>query len=273
MNSSGPNSMAHAERQATIIRCYEVASDLTLLYLQVADGTRSFGQSTWSVASAGTSGSVSPTQPDPLDSRPKIGQLLDQSLYKAAALNIQQGKPLKAVTRLRNMLMAEETVSTKEIRRNVSCQLAEVLISNYSSAKYQKPNQDISTASTGSFKRTTPKDGAYTGSWKPLKHSGNNLFSPGNKYEELILILLLSENIANKGAVLSQGPDHAQGRRATYEAATVTYDLLTLSLARIQNYRLLTDMLERSMKFSFQERHTWEQFALVLNVEGKHYRY
>ena len=69
------------------------------------------------------------------------------------------------------------------------------------------------------------------------------------------------------------GTDHAQGRRATYEAATVTYDLLTLSLARIQNYRLLTDMLERSMKFSFQERHTWEQFALVLNVEGKHYRY
>ena len=273
MNSSGPNSMAHAERQATIIRCYEVASDLTLLYLQVADGTRSFGQSTWSVASAGTSGSVSPTQPDPLDSRPKIGQLLDQSLYKAAALNIQQGKPLKAVTRLRNMLMAEETVSTKEIRRNVSCQLAEVLISNYSSAKYQKPNQDISTASTGSFKRTSAKDGAYTGSWKPLKHSGNNLFSPGNKYEELILILLLSENIANKGAVLSQGPGSAQGRRATYEAATVTYDLLTLSLARIQNYRLLTDMLERSMKFSFQERHTWEQFALVLNVEGKHYRY
>merc|ERR1719334_2515237 len=150
--------MAHAERQATIIRCYEVASDLTLLYLQVADGSRSFGQSTWSVASVGTSGSVSPTQPDlHSDSRPKIGQLLDQTLYKAAALNIQQGKPLKAVTRLRNMLMAEETVSTKEIRRNVSCQLAEVLISNYSSSKYQKPNHDISTAgsSTGSFKRSS----------------------------------------------------------------------------------------------------------------------
>lgn len=105
-----------------------------------------------------------------------------------------------------------------------------------------------------------------------MKHLGNNLFSPCNKYEELILILLLSENIANKGAVLSQGPELAPARKATYEAATVTYDLLTLSLARMENYRLLSDMLERSMKFSYQERHTWEQFALVLNVQRKYYR-
>ena len=262
-DNASSNSLAYTEKQASIIKCYEMASDLTLLYLQVADRTTSFGQSTWSVASAGTSGSTSPTQTD--DTRPKIGQLLESSLYKAAALNINQGKPLKAVTRLRNMLMAEESTSTKEIRRNVSCQLAEVLISNCSTAKYQRPDLDVPTT-----KRTTKA--AAENTWKPMKHSGSNLFTPRNKYEELVLILLLSENIANKGAVLSQGPGSATGRKATYEAATVTYDLLTLSLARMDNYRLLSDMLERSMKFSFQEKHTWEQFAFVLNIEGKYFR-
>jgi len=285
-SGGGGGSAAFAERQSGIIRCFEAASDLTLLYLQVADRTTSFGQSTWSVASAGTSGSTSPTEAPAsaaaADSRPKIGPLLELSLYKAAALNIQQGKPLKAVTRLRNMLMAEESNSTKEIRRNVCCQLAELLLSNCSSAKYQRPEVDVAAAAAAtssggsgrSQQQLTRTSGSSSGggTWKPMKHCGYNLFSPKTKYEELVLILLLSENIANKGAVLSQGPSSATGRKATFEAATVTYDLLTLSLARMENFRLLTDMLERSMKFSFQEKHTWEQFAFVLNVEGKHYR-
>ena len=57
------------ERENSIIRCYEIASDLTLLYLQKADravnvnSAQFAGQSTWSVASAGTTGSTSPIQP------------------------------------------------------------------------------------------------------------------------------------------------------------------------------------------------------------------
>ena len=82
----------------------------------------------------------------------------------------------------------------------------------------------------------------------------------------------MSEYIANKEAVLSQGPSSASGRKATYDTASVTYDLLTLPLARFSNFRLLCDMLERSMKFSFQEKHTWEQFALVLTAEGRYFR-
>jgi hypothetical protein len=35
---------------------------------------------------------------------------------------------------------------------------------------------------------------------------------------------------------------------------------------------MLSDLLERSMKFSFKQKHTWEQFALSLACEGKHYR-
>ena len=51
-----------------------------------------------------------------------------------------------------------------------------------------------------------------------------------------------------------------------------TYDLIALSLVRFNQFKMLSDLLERSMKFSFKQKHTWEQFALALACEGKHYR-
>ena len=68
-NTSNASKTKGVERENSIIRCYEIASDLTLLYLQKADRAsnsssgQSAGQSTWSVASAGTTGSTSPVQP------------------------------------------------------------------------------------------------------------------------------------------------------------------------------------------------------------------
>ncbi len=69
-----------------------------------------------------------------------------------------------------------------------------------------------------------------------------------------------------------QEPKFSPDRKRTYEAATVTYDLLTLALARFSHYKLLCDALERSMKFSYHQSHTWEQFSLALACEGKMYR-
>ena len=312
-NTSNASKTKAVERESSIIRCYEIASDLTLLYLQKADRAtnsssgQSAGQSTWSVASAGTTGSTSPVQPpigtmngnlavpgvggQGLDDNqsifaPKMGSILECALYRAAVLNINQGKPMKAVSRLRSMLMAEESESTQEIRQNVCCQLAEVLISNCSTTKYVRPDLDAMSQTKRSNRHTFNKDhaakygcGNVSGSsendnpWKPLRQSvGRDMYVPKNKYEELVLILLLSEYIANKEAILSQGPASASGRKATFDSATVTYDLLTLPLSRFSNFRLLCDMLERSMKFSFQEKHTWEQFALVLTAEGRYFR-
>ena len=313
-NATNISKTKAVERENTIISCYEIASDLTLLYLQKADRAtnsssgQSAGQSTWSVASAGTTGSTSPVQPptgtmngnlavpgvgvqgsDDNQSvlNPKMGSILECALYRAAVLNINQGKPMKAVSRLRSMLMADESESTQVIRQNVCCQLAEVLISNCSSTKYVRPDLDAISQTKRSNRHTFHRDHSGThgcgnvgiGSsvsenpWKPLRQSvGRDVYIPKNKYEELVLIMLLSEYIANKEAILSQGPAIASGRKATYDSATVTYDLLTLPLSRFSNFRLLCDMLERSMKFSFQEKHTWEQFALVLTAEGRYFR-
>ena len=314
-NLSSSTKTKAVERENSIIRCYEISSDLTLLYLQKADKALAAnagqfaGQSTWSVVSTGTTGSTSPIQPSTGMSNgnhlavvntpavgqendhhgvssPKMGSILECALYRAAVLNINQGKPVKAVTRLRSMLMAEETDSTTQIRQNVCCQLAEVLVSNCSNTKYVRPDLDAIPQTKRSNRHTFNRDHQSYGSgsigsgnssnenpWKPLRQAlGRDVYIPKNKYEELVLILLLSEYIANKEAILSQGPTSASGRKATFDSATVTYDLLTLPLARFSNYRLLCDMLERSMKFSFQEKHSWEQFALVLTSEGRYFR-
>ena len=88
----------------------------------------------------------------------------------------------------------------------------------------------------------------------------------------MLLVLMLSECIARKDAVLSQDPKFVSERRKTYENATMTYDLIALSLVRFNQFKMLSDLLERSMKFSFKQKHTWDQFSLSLACENKHYR-
>ena len=78
------------------------------------------------------------------------------------------------------------------------------------------------------------------------------------------MCLILSEYFASKDAVLSQDPSAVVERKRTYEAATMTYDLLSVALVRFRHFKMISDVLERSMKFSFKQKHTWEQFALTL---------
>lgn len=143
------------EREATIIRCYETAGDLTLLFLQVrdrvlrhdlfqvfsssefevcssfvkgrrndlrvspqvADKTALIGQSTWSVTSAGTSSSPVP----PLQSSThKLGPILERALLRAPALCLKAGQKIRAINRFRTMLQAEESESTKVRLRKLS---------------------------------------------------------------------------------------------------------------------------------------------------------
>jgi hypothetical protein len=206
-----------------------------------------------------------------------MGSILEAALYQSAKLNLKSGKNAKAISRCRSMLMAEESDSTREIRRNVCCHLAEALLHSSTDGKYTKPDpiEPNSTAigrRGGSARFTATASTTGESPWRPKRANVSGVFVPKNRYEEVVLALILSEHIASKDAVLSQEPKFALERKRTYEATTVTYDLLTLALARFANFKLLGHVLERSMKFSFRQSHTWEQFALTLACEGKLYR-
>ncbi|XP_070234464.1 tetratricopeptide repeat protein 7B isoform X16 [Bos mutus] len=109
----------------------------------------------------------------------------------------------------------------------------------------------------------------YTLTRKARVYSGENIFCPQENTEEALLLLLISESMANRDAVLSRIPEHKSDRLISLQSASVVYDLLTIALGRRGQYEMLSECLERAMKFAFEEFHLWYQFALSLMAAGK----
>ena len=229
------------------------------------------------------------SSPVPPMSTQKLGPILEMALLKAPALNLKAGNNMTAINRFRAMLQAEESESTKvkictisifggqldsnfltqEIRRNVCTKLAEVLLRT-SDVKYTRPETDLSPKH---HHRPSMLSSVSDSPWKPRRHAGPNLYTPKNKEEEVVLLLMLSEYMARKEAILSQAPEFFGMRSTKFRDAIIAYDLTAVALSRVRNFRVLAEMLQHSMKFSFNEPHTWTQFGLALATEGKYLRY
>lgn len=68
------------------------------------------------------------------------------------------------------------------------------------------------------------------------------MFIPRNEYEETILLLLISEAMAVREAVLSQSPEFKEARIHAFENATAIYDLLTVLVVRWSQVELLYEV-------------------------------
>ncbi|XP_046885145.1 tetratricopeptide repeat protein 7A isoform X2 [Hypomesus transpacificus] len=75
--------------------------------------------------------------------------------------------------------------------------------------------------------------------------------------------------MASGDAVISRAPDQKEAREASLQDATSVYDLLSIGMARRGQYAMLSECLERAMKFSFNEFHLWHQLGLSLMASGK----
>jgi hypothetical protein len=83
--------------------------------------------------------------------------------------------------------------------------------------------------------RTAPAaNGTPESPWKPKKHMGKDLFCPQSRIEEVLLLLLMSENMARKETILSQAPEFFGMRSTKFRDAIITYDLMTIALSRIR---------------------------------------
>ncbi|XP_042866729.1 tetratricopeptide repeat protein 7B-like isoform X2 [Penaeus japonicus] len=258
-----------AEKVEKMIRCFELAGDLTLLYLQEQDKLTSTPSthslySVPSVSTTNTTGSTSPLPPNGLESK-KIGVILETALQRAPILHMKAGQLDKAISRYRSMLSAVESTATQHLRLTLARQLAEVLLRGCSEHAYKAPNQDERSRSSSSLK-------SGESPWKPQKYTGTNLFVPKNINEEIILLLLISEAMAVREAVLSQSPEFKNARVHAYDNATAVYDLLCISLARRKQHQILIEVFERAMKFSYEAGHVWQQFGLALACGRKYAR-
>uniref|UniRef100_A0A2K6MY92 Tetratricopeptide repeat protein 7A n=1 Tax=Rhinopithecus bieti TaxID=61621 RepID=A0A2K6MY92_RHIBE len=72
-----------------------------------------------------------------------------------------------------------------------------------------------------------------------------------------------------KDVVLSRVPEQEEDRAVSLQNAAAIYDLLSITLGRRGQYVMLSECLERAMKFAFGEFHLWYQLALSMVACGK----
>ncbi|KAH9380268.1 hypothetical protein HPB48_018188 [Haemaphysalis longicornis] len=199
------------------------------------------------------------SSPLPPNTEYRIGTVLESVLQRAPLLMIKSGKLRPAIDQYRNVLRAEETSSTQSLRQTMSRQLAEVLLRGVCETNYgdYEPRIEIK------------KQGKH---WRPNKYSGQSLFMPKTEYEEILLLLFISEAMAVRNAVLDRSPEFLDARIHSYNNVVAVYDLLVFVLARLGQFQTLCESFERAMKFSFEEYHVWMQFSLALLSSGKHLR-
>ncbi|NWU75723.1 TTC7B protein, partial [Onychorhynchus coronatus] len=256
ISSSASN--LHVDREQEIVTCYEKAGDIALLYLQEIER----------VINANIQ-NRSP-KPGPTAHEQELGFFMETGLQRAHVLYFKNGNLTRGVGRFRELLRAVETRTTQNLRMTIARQLAEILLRGMCEQSYWNPLEDPphqSPLDDPLRKGSNTKN--YALSRRPRVYTGENIFCPQENTEEALLLLLISESMANRDAVLSRIPEHKNDRIISLQSASVVYDLLTIALGRRGQYEMLSECLERAMKFAFEEFHLWYQFALSLMAAGK----
>ncbi|KAM9294159.1 tetratricopeptide repeat protein 7B isoform 2-T2 [Gastrophryne carolinensis] len=256
-HSASTNSLL-VDRDQEIITCYEKAGDIALIYLQEVER-----------AQTATLQNRSP-KPGPAAPDQEMSFFLETGLQRAHVLYFKNGNLTRGVGRFRELLRAVETRTTQNLRMTIARQLAEILLRGMCEQSYWNPLEEPPNQSPlDDPLRPGQHAKSYALARRPWVYSGENIFCPQENTEEALLLLLISESMANRDAVLSRIPEHKNDRIISLQSASVVYDLLTIALGRRGQYEMLSECLERAMKFAFEEFHLWYQFALSLMAAGK----
>ncbi|XP_031808216.1 tetratricopeptide repeat protein 7B isoform X6 [Sarcophilus harrisii] len=266
ISSSASN--LHVDREQDVITCYEKAGDIALLYLQEIERVLITNIQNRS------------PKPGPALHDQELGFFLETGLQRAHVLYFKNGIDVhedqqnltRGVGRFREILRAVETRTTQNLRMTIARQLAEILLRGMCEQSYWNPLEDApyqSPLDDPLRKGANMKN--YSLHRRARVYTGENIFCPQENTEEALLLLLISESMANRDAVLSRIPEHKSDRIISLQSASVVYDLLTIALGRRGQYEMLSECLERAMKFAFEEFHLWYQFALSLMAAGKKY--
>ncbi|XP_054985781.1 tetratricopeptide repeat protein 7B isoform X6 [Sorex araneus] len=255
---SSSTSNLHVDREQDVITCYEKAGDIALLYLQEIERVILTNIQNRS------------PKPGPAPHDQELGFFLETGLQRAHVLYFKNGNLTRGVGRFREILRAVETRTTQNLRMTIARQLAEILLRGMCEQSYWDPLEEPPCQSPlDDPLRKGANAKTYSLSRKARVYSGENIFCPQENTEEALLLLLISESMANRDAVLSRTPEHRDDRLISLQSASVVYDLLTIALGRRGQYEMLSECLERAMKFAFEEFHLWYQFALSLMAAGK----
>lgn len=183
-----------------------------------------------------------------------MGAILETALQRSPIVLIKLDRLQTAIDRYRCMLSAVETKATQSLRLTLARQLAEVLLRGVSGTIYTPPSNNNNRMNSSGTKKL----------WMPRRYTTRNQFVPKNQHEETLLLLLISEALANRDAVLSQSPEFRLVRSHALGNVTAVYDLLTVATMRWNQVSFLHDSFEKALKFAFNESHIWRQYAMSL---------
>ncbi|KAM8947283.1 tetratricopeptide repeat protein 7A isoform 2-T2 [Pelodytes ibericus] len=242
------------EREEEAVSCFEKASWIAQVYLQEIEKNAN------NTHSRNFKGS-------PSSHEFELGYFLEAALQSAYLAHFKRRNILKGIKELRDVLRVVETKATQNFKMAATKQLAEVLLHSLSETCYWRPMK-----SPMSEQQTNKEESSFPGNilhQKPQTHSGDNLYCPQDNIEEALLLLLISESMANRDAVISRFPDQKEDRAVSIQNASAVYDLLSITMGRRGQYVMLSECLERAMKFAFGEFHLWYQLALSMISCGK----
>ncbi|KAF6735251.1 Tetratricopeptide repeat protein 7A [Oryzias melastigma] len=247
-----------SEREEESLSCFLRAGDAALSYLQELDKTVTTPHAKT------IKGSLHPLHID-FD----LGYFLQAALQSAYLCLLQRGHLAQGVHQLRRVLRVVESRGSQSFRKAAARKLAEVLLSSVGEDSYWPPLGPPPPVWLQREGAAASKDAMYPTVRPPQRYSTDSCFCPQDVVEEAVLLLLITESMTSGEGVISRLPDQAEARQASLQDATSVYDLLSIGMARRGQYAMLSECLERAMKFSFTEFHLWHQLGLSLMAAGK----
>ncbi|XP_036607936.1 tetratricopeptide repeat protein 7A isoform X2 [Trichosurus vulpecula] len=242
-----------SEREEEAISCFERASWIAQVFLQELEKTtnnihpRSLKNSSLTVPEF------------------ELTFFLEAALQSAYVARLRKGDIVKGMSELREVLRIVETRATQNFKVTAAKQLAGILLHSLSEDCYwgplSHPLPEFMGKEQNSF-ITQPLR-------KPDLYVGDNLYCPNDNIEEALLVLLISESMATREVVLSRSPEQKEDRTVSLRDASTVYDLLSITLGRRGQYVMLSECLERAIKFACEEFHLWYQLALSMVACGK----
>uniref|UniRef100_A0A673YIS9 Tetratricopeptide repeat domain 7B n=1 Tax=Salmo trutta TaxID=8032 RepID=A0A673YIS9_SALTR len=188
----------NVDKDQEVITCYEKSGDIALLYLQEVEKALSAG---WQNRSP---------KPGPVAQEQELGYFLETGLQRAHVIHFKNGNLTQGVGRFREILRAVETRTTQNLRMNIARQLAEILLRGMCEQSYWSSLEDPPSQShldDPMLRQGAPYTKDYALSRRPRVYSRDNLFCPQENTEEALLLLLISESMANRDVVLSRIPE------------------------------------------------------------------
>uniref|UniRef100_G1S4Z0 Tetratricopeptide repeat domain 7A n=1 Tax=Nomascus leucogenys TaxID=61853 RepID=G1S4Z0_NOMLE len=247
-----PNSIASrfrlTEREEEVITCFERASWIAQVFLQELEKT----------TNNSTSRHLKGCHPVDYE----LTYFLEAALQSAYVKNLKKGNIVKGMRELREVLRTVETKATQNFKVMAAKHLAGVLLHSLSEECYWSP-----------LSHPLPEFMGKEENSFATQRLGQQDGGPVKTDTCLSAVLTLSQTMshpqATRDVVLSRVPEQEEDRTVSLQNAAAIYDLLSITLGRRGQYVMLSECLERAMKFAFGEFHLWYQVALSMVACGK----